>query len=43
MAKASETIALTASAKANFAQLARSLKGQLEVADTVSRSGAYAE
>ncbi len=43
MAKSSETIALTASSKANFAQLARSLKGQLEVADTVTRSGAYAE
>jgi murein DD-endopeptidase MepM/ murein hydrolase activator NlpD len=44
MARASETVALTASAKLEFAQLARSLKGQLDVADSVSRSGsAYAE
>ena len=44
MAKTSESIALGPSAKAQFAQLARSLKEQLEVADTVGRSGgAYAE
>jgi murein DD-endopeptidase MepM/ murein hydrolase activator NlpD len=43
MAKASEAITLTPSAKVEFAQLARSLKSQLEVADSVARSGAYAE
>ena len=43
MAKASETIELAAGQKAAFAQLASSLKGQLEVADSVARSGAYAE
>jgi murein DD-endopeptidase MepM/ murein hydrolase activator NlpD len=39
MAKASETVALTASGKAEFAQLARSVKGQLDVADSIGRSG----
>lgn len=44
MAKASETVELAPAAKAEFASLARSLKEQLEVADTVVRSsGAYAE
>jgi len=43
MAKASESVALSAAQKSQFAQLATSLKGQLEVADTVARSGAYAE
>jgi hypothetical protein len=43
MAKASESVALSASAKAQFAQVARSLKSQLDVADSVARSGAYAE
>jgi murein DD-endopeptidase MepM/ murein hydrolase activator NlpD len=43
MAKASESITLAPSARAEFAQLARSLKSQLEVADTAARSGAYAE
>lgn len=43
MAKASEAIPLGNASKAEFAQLARSLKGQLDVADTMARSGAYAE
>jgi murein DD-endopeptidase MepM/ murein hydrolase activator NlpD len=44
MAKASESVALAPAAKAEFAQLARSLQAQLEVADSASRSGgAYAE
>ena len=43
MAKASETLPLAPAAKAQFAQLARSLQEQLAVADTVARSGAYAE
>jgi murein DD-endopeptidase MepM/ murein hydrolase activator NlpD len=42
-AKASESIPLAPGAKAQFAQLARSLKGQLEVAESVAGSGAYAE
>ena len=43
MAKASEAVVLAPGQKAAFAQLADSLKSQLEVADTVARSGAYAE
>jgi len=43
MAKASETIPLASAQKAEFAQLAKRLKGQLEVADSLARSGAYAE
>ena len=43
MAKASETIVLSAAAKAEFAQVARSVKSQLDVADSLARSGAYAE
>ena len=44
MAKASESLVLAPAAKAEFAQLARGLKGQLEMADSVARSGgAYAE
>ena len=43
MAKASESIPLAPAQKAEFAQLAKSLKGQLEVADSVARAGAYAE
>ena len=43
MAKASEAIPLAAAQKAEFAQLAKSLKGQLEVADSAAGSGAYAE
>ena len=43
MAKASESILLAPAQKAEFAQLAKSLKDQLEVADTVARSAAYAE
>lgn len=43
MAKASESILLAPAQKAEFAQLAKSLKDQLEVADTVARSGTYAE
>ena len=43
MAQASETVVLTAAAKADFAQVARSVKGQLEVANSVASSGANAE
>ena len=43
LAKASEAAVLSPSARAEFAQLARSVKGQLEVADSMARSGAYAE
>lgn len=43
MAKASESIPLAPAQKADFAQLAKSLKSQLEVADSVARSGVYAE
>ena len=43
MAKTSEAVTLSASAKLEFAQLARSLKGQLDVADSMARSGGYAE
>ena len=43
IAKASESVALAPSAKTEFAQLARGLKGRLDVADGVARSGAEAE
>ena len=43
MAKASESIPLAPAQKAEFAQLAKSLKGQLDVADSVARAGAYGE
>lgn len=43
MAKTSESVPLAPAQKAEFAQLARSLKSQLEVADSVAQSGAYAE
>ena len=43
MAKASEAVSLSPAAKAQFVQLATSLKGQLEIAETLARSGAYAE
>ena len=43
LAKVAESFALSAGARVEFAQLARSVKGQLEVADSLARSGAYAE
>jgi murein DD-endopeptidase MepM/ murein hydrolase activator NlpD len=43
MAKASESLLLAPAQKAVFARLASSLKGQLEIAESVGRSGAYAE
>ena len=43
LAKASEAVVLSPSARAEFAQLSRSVKGQLELADSMARSGAYAE
>ncbi|HJV96605.1 MAG TPA: M23 family metallopeptidase, partial [Albitalea sp.] len=43
MAKASEAVAIAPSAKAQFAQLAQSVKAQLDAADTVSQSGSYSE
>ncbi|MES2992715.1 MAG: M23 family metallopeptidase [Pseudomonadota bacterium] len=43
MAKASEVIELAPAQKAAFARLAGSLRSQLEVAESVARSGTYAE
>ncbi len=43
MAKASETLVLSAASKAEFARVARSVKSQLDAADSLARSGAYAE
>jgi len=43
MAKNSEAVTLSPAAKAQFAQLATSLKGQLEIAETMARAGDYAE
>jgi murein DD-endopeptidase MepM/ murein hydrolase activator NlpD len=43
MAKTSEAVTLSPAAKAQFAQLATSLKGQLEIAEGMARSGDYAE
>jgi murein DD-endopeptidase MepM/ murein hydrolase activator NlpD len=43
VAKASESIPLAPDQKAAFARLAASMKSQLEIADTVSRSGGYGE
>jgi len=43
MAKASEAVVLTAAGKAEFAQLAVNVKGQLDLADSVGRSGASVE
>ncbi len=43
MAKASESIPLAPAQKAEFALLAKTLQDQLDVADSVARSGAYAE
>ena len=43
MAKASESVALTPAGKAEFALLSRSVKSQLDVADSVRNSGASVE
>jgi murein DD-endopeptidase MepM/ murein hydrolase activator NlpD len=43
LAKASESIALGAAARREFAQLANSVKGQLETASSFGRSGSYGE
>ena len=43
IAKASESAVLTASARAEFAQVARSFKSQLETANSVAHAGAYTE
>ena len=43
MARASESIPLAPAQKAEFALLAKSLKSQLDVADSVARSGNYGE
>ena len=43
MAKASESIELAPAQKTAFARIAGSLKSQLELADSIGRSGAYAE
>ena len=43
MARSAETVELSAAAKTQFLQLAQSMKGQLDAADSMLRSGAYAE
>ena len=43
MAKASEAITLSPAAKAQFAELAKSVKGQLDIADSMARAGDFAE
>jgi len=43
MARSAETVELSAAAKSQFGQLAQSMKGQLDAADSMLRSGAYAE
>ncbi|MEO8805884.1 MAG: M23 family metallopeptidase [Burkholderiaceae bacterium] len=43
MAKASEAVTLTSAGKAEFALLARSVKSQLDVADSIRNSGASVE
>ncbi|HKX44734.1 MAG TPA: M23 family metallopeptidase [Burkholderiaceae bacterium] len=43
MAKASEAVTLSPAAKAQFAQLAQSMKEQLAIANTLGGSGAYGE
>jgi murein DD-endopeptidase MepM/ murein hydrolase activator NlpD len=43
LARSAETTELSAAAKTRFLQYAQSMRGQLDVADTVGRSGGYAE
>ncbi|HEV7914111.1 MAG TPA: peptidoglycan DD-metalloendopeptidase family protein [Albitalea sp.] len=43
IAKSSETIAISPTAKAQFGQLAQGVKAQLEAAETMARVGSYAE
>ena len=43
MARSAETIELSPASKTQFAQLAQSMKGQLDVADSMLRTSAYAE
>ena len=43
LAKASDSAAMTAAGKAQFAQLSRGLKSQLAVAESVGRSLSYGE
>ena len=43
IAKGSDTLLLSTSARQQFHQFARSMKAQLEAADTLARAGAYAE
>ena len=43
IAKASETVAVSAAAKAQFTAFAQSVKAQLSAAQTVSRSGSFSE
>jgi murein DD-endopeptidase MepM/ murein hydrolase activator NlpD len=43
IAKASETVAISPAAKAQFGQLAQSVRAQLDAADTLARAGSYAE
>ena len=43
LSRSAETTELSAAAKAQFMQVARSLENQLDVAETVLRSGSYAE
>src|SRR6185436_18285800 len=43
IAKASETVAVSAAAKPQFTAFAQSVKAQLSAAQTVSRSGSFSE
>jgi hypothetical protein len=43
IAKASETLTITPAARPQFAQLAQSVKAQLDAAETVAGSAMYAE
>jgi len=43
MARSAETIELSPASKTQFAQLAQSMKGQLDAANSMLRTGAYAE
>ncbi len=43
IAKASETVAISAAAKPQFAQFAQSVKAQLTAAESVTRAGSYSE
>jgi murein DD-endopeptidase MepM/ murein hydrolase activator NlpD len=43
IAKASETVAVSAAAKPQFTQFAQSVRSQLSAAQSITRSGSYSE